>query len=89
MQSPISIVSPTFFSGIQSDNVVAHEPTEKVSELTKLFLANETIRGENPAVFKYRVRFDEADEAYAFAAIFYDCFEVYSYSPRELAEEAV
>ncbi len=51
-------------------------------EASQSFLGPEPIRGENPDVFKYRLRYDEVDEAYAFAAIFYDCFEVYSFSSR-------
>lgn len=86
---PISIVSPNFNSGIYSDQILAHQPTVKAVEISRRFLGNETIRGENPDVFRYRIRYDEADECYAFAAIFYDCFEVYSFSSRELTRTAV
>jgi hypothetical protein len=84
-QLPISIVSPNLFSGIHCDQIVPHQPTEIAVETSRQFLSGEPVRGENPEVFKYRVRYYEADESYAFAAIFYDCFEVYSFSSRELA----
>ena len=79
---PISVVSPNFFSGIASDQMVPHQPTKKAVEMSRQVLGAEPIRGENPEVFKYRLRFDEAEEAYAFTAIFYDCFEVYSFSSK-------
>lgn len=81
-QLPISIISPTLFSGIHSDQIVPHQPTEIATAASKQFLGGEPIRGENPEVFKYRFRYDEADESYAFAAIFYDWFEVFSFSSR-------
>lgn len=84
-QLSISIVSPNIFSGIHSDQIVPHRPTENVVEISRQFLGGEPIRGENPEVFKYRLRYDEVDESYAFAAIFYGRFEIYSFSSRELA----
>ncbi len=88
-QLPIIIVSPNLYSGIHSDQIVPHQPTIKAVETSRQLLSRELIRGENQEVFKYRIRYDEADEAYAFAAIFYDCFEVFSFSSRELAKAAV
>ena len=85
-QLPISIISPNFFSGIYSDQMVPHQPTVKAVETSRQFLGGEPVRGENPDVFKYRIRYDEVDEGYAFAAIFYDRFEVYSFSSRGLAK---
>jgi len=82
-QLPISIVSPNLFSGIHSDQMVPHQPTEIAVETSRQFLIGEPTRGENPEVFKYRVRYNKKDERYAFAAIFYDCFEVFSFSSRE------
>lgn len=81
-QLPISIISPNFFSGIDSDQMVPHKPTVKAVETSRQFLGGEPIKGENPEVFKYRIRYDEI-EGYAFAAIFYDCFEVFSFSWRK------
>ncbi len=84
-QLPISIVSPNFFSGIASDQVVPHQLTGSIVEISRQFLRSEPIRGENPEVFKYRLRYDQVDEGYAFAAIFYGHFEVYSFSSKDLA----
>lgn len=78
---PIAIVSPNFFRGISADQMVLHEPTTKAVETSRHFLGSAPIRGENPEVFKYRLRYEEEHQAYALAAIFYDCFEVFSFSP--------
>jgi hypothetical protein len=86
---PTTVVSPNFFSGIASDQVVSHQPTLDAVELSRKVLGSEPIRGENPDVFKYRLRYDAGEEIYAFAAIFYDCFEVYSLSSKELVHVAV
>ena len=66
--------------------MVPHQPTLEAVETSRQFLGGEPIRGENPEVFMYRIRYDEVDEGYAFAAIFYDRFEVFSFSLRELAK---
>lgn len=84
-QLPISTVSPNILSGIASGQIVPHQSTGDIVKISRQFLCNEPIRGENPDVFKYRLRYSEIDEVYTFAAIFYDCFEVYSFSSRELA----
>ena len=75
---PILVASPSFFSYIENDNAVPHQPIHDAVDVTKEFLKHEIIKGQNPEVFKYRVRYDEATKIYAFAAIFYDFFEVYS-----------
>ncbi len=79
---PIAVVSPNFFSGIAADQVVPHQMTLDTVEVSRRVLGPEPIRGENPEVFKYRLRYDEADETYALEVIFYDCFEAYSFSSR-------
>ena len=86
---PTTVVSPNFFSGIASDQVVSHKPTLDAVEVSRKALGSEPIRGENPDVFKYRLRYDAEEEIYAFAGIFYECFEVYSFSSKELAHSAV
>ena len=86
---PTTVVSPNFFSGIASDQVVSHKPTLDAVEVSWKALGSEPIRGENPEVFKYRLRYDAEEEIYAFAGIFYECFEVYSFSSKELAHSAV
>ena len=86
---PIVVISPNFFNGIASDQVVPHQPTLGAVQVSRQVLAAEPVRGENHEVFRYRLRFDEADGSYALAAIFYDCFEVYSFSSAQLAEAAL
>ena len=80
---PISVVSPNFFSGITSGQMLPHQPTQKAVEVSRQVLGAEPIRGENPDVFKYRLRYDEAEEIFAFAAIFYGCFEIYAFSSKD------
>jgi hypothetical protein len=83
-QLPISIVCPNFFKGVQSDQLVPHQPTINAAEISRQWLSGIPNRGENPEVFRYRIRYDEEGEGYAFGAIFYDSFEVFSFSSREL-----
>ncbi|MCH7858332.1 MAG: hypothetical protein IID14_01380 [Candidatus Marinimicrobia bacterium] len=79
---PILVVSPNFFGGIANDQLIPHRTTQETVQVSRRFLDPMPIKGENPDVFKYRIRYDEANEAYAFAAIFYDSFEIYSFSSR-------
>ncbi|MCZ6622820.1 MAG: hypothetical protein O7B35_01075 [Deltaproteobacteria bacterium] len=79
---PISVYSPNFFSGIDSDQVVPHQLTQDTVEVSRQVLGPEPIRGENPEVFKYRLRYDKTDETYNFWAMFYDYFEIYSFSSK-------
>ena len=57
-------------------SLVPHQPTIRAVDITQRLVGVEPIRGDNPEVFKYRLQYDDTDESYAFAAIFYDCFEV-------------
>jgi hypothetical protein len=86
---PIAVASPNFFAGISSDNVVPDQRTERAVEISRRLLGSESVRGENPDVFKYRLQYDETDDAYAFAAIFYDVFEVFSFSSKHMSQLAV
>ena len=86
---PTTVVSANFFTGIALDHVVPHQPTLDAVEMSRKVLGSEPIRGENPDVFKYRLRYDAGEEIYAFAAIFYECFEVYSFSSKELVHLTV
>lgn len=85
---PIVLASPNLYSGVQDDNVSIHGPSMQAVGASKAFLAAEPIRGENPEVFKYRLRFDETAESFAFAGQFYDLFEIYSYSSRAMLTQA-
>jgi hypothetical protein len=84
-QLPISIVSPNFFSKIELGSVVPHQKSIKLVELSRMFLQNEPVLGGNPEVFKYRLRYDDETECFALAAIFYDSFEIYTYSSLAFA----
>lgn len=86
---PITIVSPNLFAGIESDHVVPDKQTLETVDVSRQFLGGEEVRGENPEVFKYRVRYVPIDDIFAFAGIFYDCFEIFSFSSSQLAQAAV
>lgn len=88
-QLPIAIVSPNFFSGVSSDQMVPHQPSSKAVETSRKYLAGEPNKGENPEVFMYRIKHDAENEVYAFAAIFYGCFEIYSFSSRAMRNATV
>ncbi len=81
-QLSIDIFSPNFFSGIDSDSMIPDQSTVKKVEASRHFLSCAPNQGENPDVFQYRIRCDESGEGFACAAIFYGCFEVYSYSSK-------
>ncbi|MBL8539827.1 MAG: hypothetical protein JNK68_05585 [Betaproteobacteria bacterium] len=86
---PIAITSPNFYSGVANDAIVPHLPTEQAVAMTRRVLGSQAVLGDNPDVFKYRLRYEPSEDAFAFAAIFYDVFEVFSYSSRELSQVAV
>ena len=85
----VGVASPQFHEGIASDSVIPHQPTLKAVEITRQLLGAEPVMGENPEVFRYRLQYDERDEAFAFAALFYDNFEVYTFSSRDMWDAAV
>jgi hypothetical protein len=86
---PITIASPNFFSGVSGDSVVPDSHTVEAVTATRQVLGAATVLGDNPDVFKYRLRYDANEDAYVFAAVFYDVFEVFSYSSGELSQVAV
>lgn len=86
---PIAIASPNFYSGVSGDSVVPDSHAEQAVASTRQVLGSQTVLGDNADVFKYRLRHDAKDDAYAFAAIFYNVFEVFSYSSRALSQVAV
>lgn len=85
---PIVVTSPNFYSAIAEDLAVPHLPTQKAVEVSRVFLGHELVLGENPEVFKYKLRHDQSTGMFAFAGIFYDFFEVYSASSQALADAA-
>jgi hypothetical protein len=86
---PISIFSPNIFE-INSLEV-AEVPNEIENGIDKLryFLASESIKGSNPEVFKYRIRYEEQHELFSFGAIFYDSLEVFCVSENQLVHDAM
>jgi hypothetical protein len=86
---PIAITSPNLFGAIEADAVVPHRPTVIAIQVSRQLLGPEPVRGENPDVFKYRLRYDEGTGSYALAAIFYDVFEIYTFSSPSLVEAGI
>ena len=89
MAAPHRGGSPNFYSAIAEDRAVAHLPTQQFVELSEVLLEQEPALGENPEVFRYRLRHDVATTGmFAFAGTFYNFFEVYSVSSQALADAA-
>jgi hypothetical protein len=65
-----------------------HEPTQRVVEVPRQYLGSEPVRGENPQIFRYRIRHEEAGPSFALAAQFYEAFEIFAFSSKELHEDA-
>jgi hypothetical protein len=84
-QLPLVTISPNFFSSINAGEMAPHQPTINAVDTSRLFLSSEPNRGENPDVFQYRIRYEESGECFSCAAIFYGCFEIFSYSSGEIA----
>lgn len=85
---PIGVVSPNFYSAIAADQAVPHAPTLEIVAVSQAYLGASPNRGANPEVFEYRLRHDEAEQSFAFAARFYESFEVYGFSsPGVIAVE--
>lgn len=80
---PIHAASPNFYSGKSNDAATQHNLCIEAIEVTRKYLYEQPIQGENPKVFKYRTKYDEAACSYAFAGIFYDFFEIYTFSSKD------
>jgi hypothetical protein len=81
-QHRIMVASPSFFGGFESGQVIPHQPSLDAIDLSRAYLAQEPIGGENPEIFKYRLRCDMEAQTLAFAGQFYEIFEVFAYSSR-------
>ncbi|MEJ1378159.1 MAG: hypothetical protein RPU32_09350 [Candidatus Sedimenticola sp. (ex Thyasira tokunagai)] len=79
---PIMVASPNFHSETSDEKAAPHKPTAELVKIMREFLGQGPVLGDNPSVFKYRLRHDEESCSYAFAGIFYDFFEVYTFSSR-------
>jgi len=78
-------MSPNLFSSVDGDQPISHEPTLQAAAVTKEYLKFEVIKGENLEVFRYRLKYDEGANSFAFAGQFYELFEVFAYSSATLA----
>ena len=85
----MGVASPNFYEGFTTEEILPHQDTVKAVEVSQELLQFESIKGDNPEVFKYRIQYDKDDKAFAFAAQFYDCFEVYTFSSKVLADAAL
>lgn len=88
-QLPIFVASPNLYSKTDEGEFVAHQPTAQVVNVSQQYLGMTPLRGDNPEVFKYRARYDRDGQAFAFAGLFYDLFEVYTYSSAQAGHGAV
>ena len=78
---PLHLISPNLYAQSHS-NIYVPQPHAAAIEITRQFLASESVRGENPEVFMYRARYEPEDGMYAFGAIFYETFEVFGATLR-------
>ena len=77
---PLSVFSPNFISSIENDNAVLHTKSIEMISLVNIHLEHELYHGENPEVFKFRIKYNDIEGIYIFNAIFYDSFNIYSIS---------
>jgi hypothetical protein len=84
----VAVASPNFYDSFTAGRVQAHQRSLQTIEVSRAYLAGEPIRGENPEVFRYRIRHNQEGETLAFAGQFYELFEVFAYSSRGLGAVA-
>jgi len=77
------VASPNLHVSVAGGIAVPRDRIRAI-DATRDFLIQENVKGENPDVFMYRLRFDQSSETYAFAAIFYNFFEVFAVSSPAL-----
>ncbi|MEO7432226.1 MAG: hypothetical protein ABIR62_09395 [Dokdonella sp.] len=81
LERSLHVISPNLYAQNQA-SVEVPAPHLAAIDVTRTFLAHETTGGENPAVFMYRARYDSEGGLYAFAAVFYEAFEVFCATQR-------
>jgi len=81
---PLHVISPSLYAQ-GAGSVHVPPPHQAAIRVTRQFLARESVGGENPEVFMFRARRDEQSGMYAFAAVFYESFEVFGATPRSRA----
>lgn len=79
---PIIVASPRFFGDFESGQVIPHQTSLDAIAVSREFLAQVPLVGENPEIFRYRLRYEHEAQILAFACQFYDLFEVFAYSSR-------
>lgn len=85
----IAVISPNFFSGVAAGSVIPHSATMAAADVSMQFLASEPAQGDNPEVFRFRLKYCEDDQTLAIAAIFYEALEIFAYSSKDLDENSV
>ena len=79
---PLLVFSPNFISSIENDHTVPHKKSEDIVAISNIYLKDELFQGENPEVFKYRIKYNKVEEIYVLNAVFNDSFNIYSISLR-------
>ncbi|MEJ1402562.1 MAG: hypothetical protein RPU61_03465 [Candidatus Sedimenticola sp. (ex Thyasira tokunagai)] len=82
---PILVASPNLHNEDPGKDAVYGKKTADLVKIMHMIIGQEQFLGDNPSVFKYRLRHDVDSCSYAFEGIFYDFFEVYTFSTNENA----
>lgn len=86
LERPTVVVSPNFFVSGADGRIATHALAEATVDVSRTYLQSTPALGENPAVFRYRVRLDGG--LFAFCAQFYGHLEVYVASAPGMAADA-
>lgn len=77
------VASPQILEKLPSGQLAVHDLSLQAVQVTREFLATEPVLGENSQIFKYRIKTE--GDMLAFAALFYENFEVYAASSPGIA----
>jgi len=83
------VFSPNFYNQGAGGDVELDELTTGAVSILKDFLGPMPVKGENPEVFEFRFRSEPSEELVAFAARFYEAFEVFAVSKSVIGGRAV
>jgi len=78
---PIGILFPSAISTHASEGKHHNEVVQLTSAMTKQFLGNEPILGENPDIFYYQFKVDQYTPYYCLRMVFYGGIEISTISP--------
>ena len=78
-----AVASPQILVRSPSGQLAGHDPSLQAVQVTRDFLVTEPVLGENGQIFQYRVKME--GDMFAFAALFYETFEVYAASSPAIA----